>query len=95
MGNLPYGHQPSTALVTALWRWISARVAAGLAPKEQRPHRATRPRRWVRVLQLVAAALAVLIEVVALLVLGYMIDLCLSLMELWAELARKHLELTL
>jgi hypothetical protein len=48
----------------------------------------------VRVLQLVAVLLAVLVEVLALLALGYMIDLCLSLMELWAELARKHLELT-
>lgn len=26
---------------------------------------------------------------------GYLIDLSISLMELWAELARKHLELTL
>lgn len=26
---------------------------------------------------------------------GYLIDLSVSLMELWAELARKHLELTL
>jgi len=25
----------------------------------------------------------------------YLVDLCIALMELWAELARKHLELTL
>ena len=38
---------------------------------------------------------AMVLQVVLLTVLGYMVDLCLSLMEVWAELARKHLELTL
>jgi nitrogen fixation/metabolism regulation signal transduction histidine kinase len=94
MKHLTYAHQNSIALVVALWVWVHARVAALVAPNGERPHRVNRPRRWVRVLQLVAVVLAVLVEVLALFVLGYMIDLCLSLMELWAELARKHLELT-
>ncbi len=34
-------------------------------------------------------------QVGLLLLAGYLIDLSVSLMELWAELARKHLELTL
>jgi len=39
--------------------------------------------------------LGLLMQVVLLLVASYLIDLGISLMELWAELARKHLELTL
>lgn len=34
-------------------------------------------------------------QVVLVLITSYLIDLAISLMELWAELARKHLELTL
>jgi hypothetical protein len=34
-------------------------------------------------------------QTVLLLVAAYLIDLSLSLMELWADLARKHMELTL
>lgn len=41
------------------------------------------------------AALAFLGEVVMLLTAVYVIDLAVSLAELWAELARKHLEITL
>jgi hypothetical protein len=45
----------------------------------------------VRLLLLVGLLMQVLLLFVA----GYLIDLGVSLMELWAELARKHLELTL
>lgn len=38
--------------------------------------------------------LGLLVQVVLLFVAGYLIDLGISLMELWAELARRHLELT-
>jgi hypothetical protein len=41
------------------------------------------------------AVLAFLGEVVLLLTAAYVVDLALSLAELWAELARKHLEITL
>ena len=34
-------------------------------------------------------------QMVLLLLAAYLVDLSVSLMELWAELARKHLELTL
>jgi len=36
-----------------------------------------------------------LVQVVLLWLAGYLIDLAISLMELWADLARKHLELTM
>jgi hypothetical protein len=35
------------------------------------------------------------VQLVLLLTVAYLVDLAVSLMELWAELARKHLELTL
>lgn len=38
---------------------------------------------------------ALLSQAVALLVLGYLVDLSISLFELWADLARKHLEITM
>lgn len=47
------------------------------------------------VLLRVLLLLGLLLQVVLLFVAGYLIDLGISLMELWAELARKHLELTL
>lgn len=39
--------------------------------------------------------LGLVMQVVLVLVAGYLIDLGISLMELWTELARKHLELTM
>jgi hypothetical protein len=39
--------------------------------------------------------LALVLQGMLLLTAAYLIDLALSLMELWADLARKHLELTL
>lgn len=35
------------------------------------------------------------VQLVMILVAAYLVDLAISLMELWADLARKHLELTL
>jgi hypothetical protein len=62
------------------------------------------PGRWValfmRVAQHPATRFVVLIllmmlQMVLLWLLGQMVDLCISLMEVWVELARKHLEITL
>lgn len=41
------------------------------------------------------AALALLSQILLLCVAFYLVDLTIALMELWAELARKHLEITL
>jgi len=48
-----------------------------------------------RLLHSLLICLGLVVQGVLLLVVGYMVDLCISLMELWAELARKHLEITL
>lgn len=42
-----------------------------------------------------ALVLGLVAQLVLLTLAAYLIDLSVSLMELWAELARKHLELTL
>jgi hypothetical protein len=95
MKQLLYVHQASVSIAWAVWAWTRKHVAALVAPNGERPHRVKPRRPWLRILNVVAIVLALVIDVVALYVLGYMIDLCLSLMELWAELARKHLEITL
>jgi hypothetical protein len=53
--------------------------------------RSPRLRRLVHGLLLVVG---IVVQGVMLLTIAYLCDLSISLMELWAELARKHLELT-
>ena len=48
-----------------------------------------------RDLCMVLLLLGGVVQLGALLYLAYLIDLCISLMEVWALLARKHLEITL
>jgi hypothetical protein len=47
---------------------------------------------WTRVVVLI---LLTMLNVVLVWLVGELVDLSISLMELWAELARKHLEITL
>lgn len=54
----------------------------------------TARRAFVRLLPKILFLLAIVGQGVSLLTLAYLVDLSVSLMELWAELARKHLELT-
>ena len=46
-------------------------------------------------LPLIVFCLSLVVQAVLIWLLGELVDLSISLMELWAELARKHLELTL
>lgn len=48
-----------------------------------------------RVVLILVLLVGFLMEVALILVTAYLVDLSISLMELWAELARKHLELTM
>lgn len=43
----------------------------------------------------VVLILLMMLQMILLWLLGQMVDVCLSVMELWVELARKHLEITL
>jgi hypothetical protein len=47
---------------------------------------------WTRVVVLV---LLTMFQLVLLWLLGQLVELCILLMEVWAELAKKHLEITL
>ena len=95
MKHLLYAHEKSLSLLGAVIRLLWRTAALVIVPRLTRAavllnHDAARA-----IVVRVALVLALLVQLVLLLVLGYMIDLCLSLMEVWAELARKHLELTL
>jgi hypothetical protein len=74
------------------WRGLLYVVAGALQRGVRRPFSSPAIRAgisWVLLL------VGLVMQAVLLLVAGYLIDLGISLMELWAELARKHLELTL
>jgi hypothetical protein len=53
------------------------------------------PQRRRAVAAYLLLVLGLVVQMVLLLVAAYLCDLALSLMELWAALARKHLEITL
>lgn len=81
-------HRASTPVVkanlTVSGTSASARVWSFLLRVARNP--------WTRVVVLV---LLTMLQMVLLWLVGELIDLSISLMELWAELARKHLEITL
>lgn len=85
----PLQHTPP---VWKLWRGIlyaeAGRLLSGVA-------RLARSQHARRIVAYVAVVLGLLAQLALLALASYLIDLSISLMELWAELARKHLELTL
>lgn len=92
MKLLRYAHGPLRSLAaetSSLASWAARAVLAYVAPLV--PWLARRRTLWA-VLGLV---LGLVLQVVLLWLLGEMITLCISLMEVWTELAYKHLEITL
>jgi len=92
MEKVQYVHSHLRSLVSVatagLYRWIVGRLSV--------PRRAGRPLLpWRRLVVIVAVLLTLVIEAVMLYWLSELVDLCIMLMEVWTELARKHLELTL
>jgi hypothetical protein len=90
MREIRYLHQnlrPLISVVSGLvYRWLVGRLNVPLrAGRRHLP--------WRRLLLGGAVVLTLAAEAVMLVVLAEMIDLAISLMEVWAELARKHLEL--
>jgi hypothetical protein len=73
----------STALAGA--RFVVRRIAAAV------PWLPRSSRIWA----LLALVLGLVMQALLLWLLGEMISLCIALMEVWAELAAKHLEITL
>lgn len=92
MGRIRYEHvnlRPLVSVVSGqLYRWFVGRLSF--------PRGAGRRRLpWRKLLVGSAVVLTLLAEVIMLVLLAELVDLCISLMELWAELAAKHLEITL
>lgn len=50
---------------------------------------------WTRLVTGLLLLLGLAVQLVVMYAVAELIDLCIALMELWAELARKHLEITL
>lgn len=95
MKHFMYAHSRNVSLIAALLGAMWRTAARVIVPRLTRAV-AMLSHELVRTIVLrVLLLVAVLAQIALLLVFGYLIDLSLSLMELWAELARKHLELTM
>jgi hypothetical protein len=92
MKYLAYSHAAVTPLALALGRWLYQGIVRFLVPRGSGPLLSRRRR---RILIAAGVVLSLLLQVVLLWLLGEMISLCIALMEVWAELAAKHLEITL
>ena len=92
MKYLRYAHEACRPLLAEIhsrvYRWVVGRLAS--------PRHAGRRRFNTRALLVYGAVvLTLVLEAGMLWLLAELVDLCISLMELWAELAAKHLEITL
>lgn len=92
MKYLRYAHEACRPLLAEIsrrvYQWVAGRL---LAPRVT----GRRSLSWRRLLVFGAVVLTLLIEGVMLWMLAELVDLCISLMELWAELAAKHLSIVL
>lgn len=92
MKQLPYGHLNSPPLVVIVYRLIRAVVGRLIDGVARRP---ALTRRRQLVLAVAGVVLSLLLQSLLLWLLYQAIDLSISLMEVWTELAAKHLEITL
>jgi hypothetical protein len=92
MRYLVYGHTHLRSLISV----VSGRLYRSIAGRLKVPLRAGRHSLpWRRILVCGAVVLTLVIEAVMIYMLAQLVDLCISLMEVWAELAAKHLAITL
>lgn len=95
MKYLPYGHTTSTSLLRALVGMLWQRTARILTPTAARAVALSKSPRARQLATIVLLLAGLIVQLLLVLVVSYLIDLSISLMDLWVELARKHLELTL
>lgn len=92
MRYLRYAHEICRPLLAEIfirvYRWTCGRLLSPRAAGRRSLH-------WRRLALIFAVCLTLVMEGVMLWLLAEMIDLCISLMEVWAELAAKHLQITL
>jgi hypothetical protein len=91
MKQLLYSHERVLSLAEVAYSWLYRAIVRLVAACLRGVPAGGRCRRY-----LVAGAvvLTLVIEAVMIYLLAELVDLSISLMELWAELARKHLEIT-
>ena len=92
MKHLVYLHQNLRPHIQVLFSWIHRQVTHWLAPLAGR---LSLTRRRLIILRWAGVALTLVIQAVMLWMLAELVELCILLMEVWAELAAKHLEITL
>lgn len=92
MEPLQYQHQKSRSLIASWAGWLSKKEAVHASPKHVRPFSFALVS---RIVTWTAVAVGMVAQLLLLWLAGELVDLYVSSVELWAELARKHLELTL
>jgi hypothetical protein len=92
MKYLPYRLQSVPPMVVVVWRFLREVIGRRLDSGTRRPALSPEGR---RVALRVAGLLALAIQIVLVLVVQHLVELSLDLMEVWTELAAKHLEITL
>ena len=91
MKHLVYLHQNLRPHILVLFSWIHGQVTHWLTPLAGR---LSLTGRRLSVLRWAGVVLTLVIQAVLLYTLAELIDLCISLMEVWAELASHHLAMT-
>lgn len=92
MKHLRYSHERVFSLAEVAYSWL---YRAGRRLCEDFSTGRLAGTRWPRFLSVAIVVIALVAEFIMLWMLAELVDLCISLMELWAELAAKHLEIQL
>jgi hypothetical protein len=87
-------HEPVNGASPPVGTWQGHRWADELRQLLAQLAQLTRSPRLRRLVHGLLLVVGIVVQGVMLLTIAYLCDLSISLMELWAELARKHLELT-
>lgn len=92
MRNLVYLHERLRPLIAVVFAWVHRRITHWLVSLVGR---LSLVRRRPGLLRWAAVILSLVAQGVMLYTLAELVELSISLMEVWAELAAKHLEITL
>jgi hypothetical protein len=87
--------EPSDAQPLPQWKCWRGLLYVVAAQSLARAGRLASSHQWRRAAAYLALLVGLVMQGALILTAAYLVDLSISLMELWADLARKHLELTL
>lgn len=92
MKFIQYRHTIDPPWVVVVYRWLREWIGRRLNSGTRRPALSPEGR---RIFLRIAGLLALAIQIVLVLVVQQLVELSIDLMEVWTELAAKHLEITL